>query len=82
MEPLSVCIQCVDFVSRPPIPGCDDTTGWRGAVFGRVPVLRVFGRATNGESVCVHVHKVYPYFYIPYSGGIEDEEGSCSDRGR
>lgn len=31
-----------------------------------VPVIRVFGTTTTGHTATIHVHGVYPYFYIEY----------------
>ncbi|KDR84999.1 hypothetical protein GALMADRAFT_131759 [Galerina marginata CBS 339.88] len=36
----------------------------------RVPVLRVFGRSSTGQTTCVHVHQVYPYFFVGYPGKL------------
>ncbi|KAI9468117.1 MAG: hypothetical protein EXX96DRAFT_493093 [Benjaminiella poitrasii] len=35
----------------------------------KIPVLRVFGSVVTVnriQKICVHVHQVYPYFFIPY----------------
>uniref|UniRef100_A0A8H7YAJ4 DNA polymerase n=1 Tax=Psilocybe cubensis TaxID=181762 RepID=A0A8H7YAJ4_PSICU len=32
----------------------------------KVPVLRIFGSSSTGQSACVHVHQVYPYIFIQY----------------
>lgn len=28
-----------------------------------VPRIQIFGRLTTGESACINIHNVYPYFY-------------------
>jgi hypothetical protein len=53
----------------------DDTT------LPRVPVIRVFGHidGSDGSSkynACVHIHQVYPYLYIEYTGPKEPEAGA------
>lgn len=31
-----------------------------------MPIVRIFGANANGQKCCMHVHGVFPYFYIPY----------------
>ncbi|KAJ7181668.1 hypothetical protein C8R43DRAFT_869366 [Mycena crocata] len=33
-----------------------------------VPVIRIYGSSSTGKKCCVHVHQVYPYFFVEYSG--------------
>jgi DNA polymerase zeta len=44
----------------------------------RVPVIRIFGGGSTGEKACVHVHQVYPYFYVEYLGKMEPDFGETS----
>lgn len=44
----------------------------------RVPVLRIYGASTSGQTACIHVHQVYPYFYVEYSGQISPRHGKCN----
>lgn len=45
--------------------------GVRG-LLPRVPVLRAFGaREPGGERVCAHIHGVFPYCYVAYTGPLE-----------
>ncbi|KAG8995718.1 DNA polymerase zeta [Tulasnella sp. JGI-2019a] len=39
----------------------------------KVPVIRIFGLASNGHKTCVHIHQVYPYFYVEYKGSMKPE---------
>ncbi|KAK7058956.1 DNA polymerase zeta [Paramarasmius palmivorus] len=32
------------------------------------PVLRIYGPSSDGRKACLHVHQVYPYFYVEYPG--------------
>ncbi|ODQ77801.1 hypothetical protein BABINDRAFT_66385 [Babjeviella inositovora NRRL Y-12698] len=45
--------------------------------FTRVPVLRIFGAFPTGHSVLVHVHNVYPYFFIEYQGRKGETAQQC-----
>lgn len=56
-------------------PGPHDTFrsafGERG-VLSCVPVLYAFGaRSPGGERVCAHIHDVFPYCYVAYTGSLE-----------
>ncbi|KAJ7492610.1 hypothetical protein FB451DRAFT_1022509 [Mycena latifolia] len=33
-----------------------------------VPVIRIYGSSSTGKKCCVHVHQVYPYFFVEYIG--------------
>ncbi|KAI9466500.1 hypothetical protein BX667DRAFT_273039 [Coemansia mojavensis] len=33
-----------------------------------VPVIRVFGTTRNGQRICLHMHQVWPYMYVRYTG--------------
>uniref|UniRef100_A0A0W0G3I5 DNA polymerase n=1 Tax=Moniliophthora roreri TaxID=221103 RepID=A0A0W0G3I5_MONRR len=35
-----------------------------------VPVLRIYGPSSDDRKVCLHVHQVYPYFYVEYTGSL------------
>lgn len=39
----------------------------------KVPVLRIFGATPNGQRVCLHLHGVFPYCYIPYEGDLNPD---------
>ncbi|KAG2023486.1 delta DNA polymerase [Coprinopsis cinerea AmutBmut pab1-1] len=39
-----------------------------------VPILRVYGNSSTGSKTCVHIHQVYPYFFIDYVGSVRPKE--------
>ncbi|XP_058174189.1 DNA polymerase zeta catalytic subunit [Anopheles ziemanni] len=45
---------------------------FRGTEIRQVPVIRLFGTTADGTHSCVHIHGVFPYFYIPYEGFTAD----------
>jgi len=42
----------------------------------RAPVLRIYGTSSTGAKACVHIHQVYPYFYIEYAGSLDPDSGA------
>nr|BAJ78758.1 DNA polymerase delta catalytic subunit [Gynaikothrips ficorum] len=48
----------VDHYTGQPLPGMP------GAKVGPVPVMRLFGVTSSGNSVCCHVHGFTPYFFV------------------
>ncbi|KZT65126.1 hypothetical protein DAEQUDRAFT_677323 [Daedalea quercina L-15889] len=42
----------------------------------RVPVVRIYGQSTTGQKACVHVHQVYPYFFVEYTGKMNPDSVS------
>ncbi|QPG75661.1 hypothetical protein FOA43_003019 [Brettanomyces nanus] len=43
---------------------CDKTT----TTFPHVPIIRVFGKLPTGHTCLLHIHNVFPYIYIPFTG--------------
>ncbi|KAH8290298.1 hypothetical protein KR054_001671 [Drosophila jambulina] len=63
----SVRLVIADFYMEKPQFGLDPCySELRGKEIKRVPVVRVFGGNSRGQKTCMHVHGVFPYFYIPY----------------
>ncbi|CAI8049448.1 DNA polymerase delta catalytic subunit [Geodia barretti] len=45
--------------------GASTVPGMPGMGTGPVPVLRMFGVTSDGNSVCSHIHGFLPYFFVP-----------------
>ncbi|KIK47777.1 hypothetical protein CY34DRAFT_73289 [Suillus luteus UH-Slu-Lm8-n1] len=63
---LRVLINHVDYTVAP--PGALDNT-----FLPQVPVIRIYGASSTGTKACVHVHQVYPYFFVEYEGKLNPE---------
>uniref|UniRef100_A0A0C9RL77 Rev3l_4 protein n=1 Tax=Fopius arisanus TaxID=64838 RepID=A0A0C9RL77_9HYME len=65
----SVRLVTADSYQAQPLPQLDPTFSvFRGSEIKNVPVIRVFGTTPTGEKTCLHVHGVFPYLYVPYTG--------------
>ncbi|KAL7738667.1 hypothetical protein ACLKA6_006953 [Drosophila palustris] len=63
----SLRLVIADFYMEKPVFGLDPCySELRGKEIKRVPIVRIFGSNANGQKSCMHVHGVFPYFYIPY----------------
>ncbi|KDD76256.1 hypothetical protein H632_c296p0, partial [Helicosporidium sp. ATCC 50920] len=57
----------IDHYLATPLPGIDATwSSLHGSPCRKVPVIRIFGAIPSGHTACIHVHQVFPYFYVPY----------------
>lgn len=65
---LRVRINQIDYTLVP--PECLDNSKLL-----RVPVIRIFGSSSTGQTACVHVHQVYPYLFIEYLGHLTPDYG-------
>ena len=65
---LEVRINQIDYILAP--PGELDNSA-----LPRVPVLRIFGTSSTNQTACVHVHQIYPYFYVEYTGKMGPRHG-------
>ncbi|KAF8629703.1 hypothetical protein AX15_003320 [Amanita polypyramis BW_CC] len=61
---LHVQINQIDYTLEP--PGQLDNVD-----LPRVPIIRIYGASSFGEIACVHIHQVYPYFYVDYLGRLD-----------
>uniref|UniRef100_A0A182VW29 DNA polymerase zeta catalytic subunit n=1 Tax=Anopheles minimus TaxID=112268 RepID=A0A182VW29_9DIPT len=70
----AIRIVSVDHYMSKPDPQYDACySEFRGTEIKQVPVIRLFGSTTEGTHSCVHIHGVFPYFYIPFDGSVTDK---------
>lgn len=67
---IRVQINQIDYTLEP--PGELDSA----ASHSRVPVIRIYGASSFGETACVHVHQVYPYFFVEYLDTLDPDHGN------
>lgn len=44
----------------------------------RAPVIRIYGDSSIGRKTCLHVHQVYPYFFVEYGGKLKPDSGEST----
>ncbi|CAD7702237.1 unnamed protein product [Ostreobium quekettii] len=67
----SVRLVSIDYYMARPIQGVDVCySEFAGEQVDSVPVVRIFGPTSGGQVACVHLHKAFPYFYIPYDDDL------------
>ncbi|XP_043477466.1 DNA polymerase zeta catalytic subunit isoform X2 [Leptopilina heterotoma] len=62
------------YQASPLIPFDLSVSEFRNSRIKNVPTIRVFGSTLTGEKVCLHIHGVFPYIYVPYVGGDDPED--------
>lgn len=67
--PFVVRCVSVDYYFDAPRPGLDAHSPLHGALH-RVPVLRIFGSTPAGQRAVLHVHRVFPTFYVRYDEAL------------
>lgn len=65
---LRIRVNQIDYIVEPAGP-LDNTA------LPRVPVLRIYGESSAGKKACLHVHQVYPYFFVEYDGQMNPDNG-------
>jgi DNA polymerase zeta len=41
----------------------------------KAPVLRLYGASSAKKKCCLHIHQVYPYFFVEYTGKMNPGSG-------
>jgi DNA polymerase zeta len=53
----------------------DDSDILDNSTLPKVPVLRIYGSSSLGQKCCLHIHQVYPYFFVEYTGKMNPASG-------
>ena len=77
MDTFRVRLNCIDhyqgnptqFDPRLPVLNFEDTQK-----SPKAPIIRVFGATESGQKVCAHIHGVFPYLYIQYTGSLVPDD--------
>ena len=65
MAKFSLRIVDADYYLSKPKAGLDITySECRQKDVYRVPIIRIFGATPQGQKSCLHIHNVFPYFYV------------------
>lgn len=78
METFRIRLNCVDQYQAPPnefdppVPHGSSNSSVKERP--KVSIIRVFGATETGQKVLMHIHGVFQYFYIEYSGSLIEEE--------
>ena len=63
-----------------PVPSLDPSHSlFSSSPLTHVPVLRVWGATPAGQRTCLHVHRYFPYLYVPMPASVPDEEREEKD---
>ena len=79
MAKFSLRIVDADYYLSKPKAGLDITySECRQKDVYRVPIIRIFGATPQGQKSCLHIHNVFPYFYVL----IPEEEDRLQEFGK
>lgn len=65
----SVKIVSIDHLMAPALPGlnaCFSPFSGTASSDIQVPIVRIFGSLGSGQTCCLHLHRLFPYCYVPY----------------
>ena len=74
-ERIAVRLVWLDYYMTKPNSQFDDEySSLYGTSVDSVPVLRIFGSTVGGQKVCLHVHRVLPYFFVKMEKRVETQQ--------
>ena len=81
-EPLfSLKIISIDHVQAPAVPGfdaCFSPFSGTASTDIQVPIVRIFGSTSSGQTCCLHLHRLFPYFYVAYPPCLPTEASEAA----
>ncbi|WCJ33138.1 DNA polymerase zeta catalytic subunit [Euphorbia peplus] len=64
----SLRIVSIDYYMASPLPNIDTSySSFQGGKVIEVPVIRIYGSTPAGQKTCLHLHRAFPYLYVPFS---------------
>ncbi|GBG78283.1 hypothetical protein CBR_g26314 [Chara braunii] len=73
-DEFSVRVVSIDYLLTRPLAGMDVCySRFQGGSIEQVPVVRIFGSTAGGQKTCLHLHRAFPYFYVPYYHDLPQE---------
>ncbi|CAK9870824.1 unnamed protein product [Sphagnum jensenii] len=70
----SMRIVSLEYYMAPPLPDMDVCySQFQGCAVNEVPVVRIYGSTPAGQKACLHLHQVFPYFYVPYDEDLPQD---------
>lgn len=64
---ISFRIVCLDYYMATPGAFDRSHSPFSTKELSKVPVIRIFGTTLAGQKACLHIHQIYPYFFVPYT---------------
>ncbi|KAI9260852.1 hypothetical protein EDC94DRAFT_519975 [Helicostylum pulchrum] len=64
---ISIRITNMDHYMAKPTSFDRTYTPFSAKTLSKVPIIRIFGSTLAGQKVCLHIHQVFPYFFVPYT---------------
>ncbi|CAG9460605.1 unnamed protein product [Pedinophyceae sp. YPF-701] len=68
-----VRIVSIDYYMARPIRDIDVLLTQSGEQIRQVPIVRIFGATPAGQKCCLHVHRAFPYLYVPLPDSVPQD---------
>ena len=77
----SLKIVSIDHIMTPAMPSidaCFSPFSGTASTDIQVPVVRIFGSTSCGQTCCLHLHRLFPYFYVSYPSCFPTEASEAA----